>query len=83
MKINHISFRHSITRLAIPAIAIMMLWSCSKTVDEPTAGINTPSSLDEKAGTWKPYVLASSDAIAVAEPKEATSADYKAELQKL
>uniref|UniRef100_A0A183CRD8 Thioredoxin domain-containing protein n=1 Tax=Globodera pallida TaxID=36090 RepID=A0A183CRD8_GLOPA len=83
MKITYISLRQSITRLVIPAIAVAMLWSCSKTVDEPTAGVNTPSSLDEKAGTWKPYVLASSGEIAVAEPKEAASAEYKAELEKL
>jgi hypothetical protein len=83
MKINYISFRHSITRLAVPALTVMMLWSCSKTVDEPTAGINSPSSLDENAGKWKPYVLSSSEEIAVAQPKEATSDDYKAELKKL
>jgi len=83
MRINYIFKQHSFMRLAMPALAVMMLWSCSKTVDEPTAGINTPSSLDEKAGTWKPYVLASSSEVAVAEPKEATSAEYKAELEKL
>lgn len=83
MKINYISFRYFITRLAVPALSVMMLWSCSKTVDEPTAAINSPSSLDENAGKWKPYVLSSSEEIAVAQPNEATSDDYKAELKKL
>ncbi|WP_353720851.1 phosphatase PAP2 family protein [Dyadobacter sp. 676] len=83
MKIKNISFRQSVARLIMPVLTVTMLWSCSKTVDEPTAGINTPSSLDERAGTWKPYVLASSGEIAVAEPKAATSAEYKAELEKL
>ncbi|MCF0075169.1 phosphatase PAP2 family protein [Dyadobacter sp. CY261] len=83
MKSNHIFIRHAITRLIIPMLSVIMLWSCSKTVDEPTAGINTPSSLDERAGTWKPYVLASSSEIAVAEPKAISSDEYKAELKKL
>lgn len=83
MKIKHISISLFTRQLAIAALTAAMLWSCSKTVDEPTAGINSPSSLDEKAGTWKPYVLASSSEIAVAEPNATSSDSYKAELKKL
>jgi len=57
--------------------------SCSKTVDEPSAGISTPSTLDANAGTWKTYLLANSNEIPVAEPKGETSAEYVAELKKL
>lgn len=59
------------------------VFSCSKTVDEPTASISNPSTLDENAGTWKPYILASSSEVPVDEPKAATSAEYIAELAKL
>jgi hypothetical protein len=82
MKINDISLRR-FTRLVIPAMSVIMLWSCTKTVDEPTAGVNTPSSLDANAGTWKPYVLKSSGEIAVEQPTDIASDYYKAELKKL
>ena len=77
-----------LTTLRNPWIAYTFLLalvsaSCNKTIDEPTAEINNPSSLDAQAGSWKPYVLLSSSEIAVAEPKNATSAEYKAELAKL
>lgn len=62
---------------------VLLICSCSKTVDEPTAGVNTPSSLDANAGSWKPYVLSSSSEIAVPEPKDISSDYYKAELKKL
>jgi hypothetical protein len=60
-----------------------MLISCSKTVDEPEAGISNPSSLDEKAGTWKPYVLATSSEIDVVAPKPVNSDYYVTEIKKL
>nr|WP_295930119.1 phosphatase PAP2 family protein [uncultured Dyadobacter sp.] len=83
MKMTYISPRLAITRILLPALSVAMLWSCSKTVDEPTAGINTPSSLEQNAGTWKTYVLASSAEIAVAEPQAITTDYYKTELKKL
>lgn len=64
-------------------ISFLIVSSCSKTVDEPTASINTPSNLDAEAGKWKPYILSSSSEIAVAEPKAVTSAEYLAEVKKL
>ncbi|QRQ99422.1 phosphatase PAP2 family protein [Dyadobacter sandarakinus] len=64
-------------------LSATFLFSCSKRVDDPIAGVNNPSSLDAEAGNWKPYILASSQEIPVSEPKAATSAEYKAELQKL
>ncbi|KAA0988942.1 phosphatase PAP2 family protein [Dyadobacter aurulentus] len=64
-------------------IISLALFSCNKNVDEPTAGINEPSSLEENAGNWKPYVLASSGEIAVAEPTAVNSEYYKTELKKL
>lgn len=83
MNIKHISFQGAAARLMAVCLSAALLWSCSKTVDEPVAGINSPSSLDENAGNWKPYVLASSGEIAVAQPAGATTDDYKNELKKL
>ena len=64
-------------------VTLLVLSSCSKTVDEPSASVNNPSNLDANAGTWKTYVLASSSDIAVAEPTAVTSAEYVAEIKKL
>jgi len=82
MKNNIISFLRNSKYLIFVLMTAFML-SCSKNVNEPVASINTPSGLDENAGNWKPYVLASSEEIIVAEPKAATSDEYKAELSKL
>lgn len=57
--------------------------SCDKTVTEPIKEAYTPLSLDEKAGTWKTYVLASPMDVAVAVPKAATDAAYLKELDSL
>ena len=72
-------------KLLLTGFSVLSLWifSCTKTVDEPSASINTPSNLDANAGTWKPYVLTSSGEIAVAEPKAAGSAEYAAEIARL
>lgn len=57
--------------------------SCDKTVSEPIKEAYIPASLDEKAGTWKPYILTKADEFAVAEPKAANSAEYQAEIATL
>ncbi|TLV02349.1 phosphatase PAP2 family protein [Dyadobacter luticola] len=81
MKNNN--FKIAWKALFFPAILSVLTTSCNKTVDEPDAGISSPSSLDEKAGTWKPYILASSDDINVPAPEAASSEYYKTELKKL
>lgn len=57
--------------------------SCDKTVTEPIKEAYTPSSLDEKAGTWKTYILTSPTDVAVAAPKATTDAAYLKELDSL
>ncbi len=57
--------------------------SCDKTITEPIREAYTPAKLDEKAGTWKTYILTKSDEIAIAEPKAANSAEYQAEITTL
>jgi membrane-associated phospholipid phosphatase len=64
-------------------VACLCLTSCNKTVDEPDASINTPSELDENAGNWKPYLLASSSEIDVSAPADVSSAEYLDEVKKL
>lgn len=68
---------------AILVFGALTIFSCNKTIDDPGAGLSNPSSLDQNAGTWKTYVLASSADIAVAEPNATTSEYYKTELTKL
>ena len=77
---SNISRTLSLTGLVI---SFLIVSSCSKTVDEPSASINTPSNMDAEAGKWKTYVLSSSSEIAVAEPKAVTSVEYLAEVKKL
>ena len=57
--------------------------SCDKTVTEPIKEAYTPNSLDEKAGTWKTYILTSPTDVAVAVPKATTDAAYLKELDSL
>lgn len=80
---NTLSKTGTYLSLALCILFVFIVSSCSKTVNEPTAGINTPSTLDANAGTWKTYVLGSSSEIAVAEPKAVTSAEYLAEVKTL
>jgi len=77
---SNISRTLSLTGLVI---SFLIISSCSKTVDEPSASINTPSNMDAEAGKWKTYVLSSSSEIVVAEPKAVTSVEYLAEVKKL
>ena len=62
---------------------MLLFVSCEKTINEPIISINTPSSLDEKAGTWKTYILASPTEVAVNAPKLVTDAAYLKELDSL
>lgn len=61
----------------------LFMTACDKTVSEPVVEAYIPTTLDEKAGTWKTYVLANPTEVAVVEPKAVTSADYQAELTSL
>lgn len=63
----------------------LALWvsSCDKTISEPSMEAYTPISLDEKAGTWKTYVLPKADDISVEIPKETSSAAYQSEVTSL
>ena len=67
--------------LALTLVATM--FACDKTIEEPLRVAYSPASLDEKAGTWKPYMLTSSSEIAVAAPSAITSPEYVAELATL
>ena len=61
----------------------LLFASCEKTVNEPVISASNPTSLDEKAGTWKTYILASPTEVAVNAPKLATDAAYLKELDSL
>lgn len=61
----------------------LFITACDKTVSEPVVEAYIPTSLDEKAGSWKTYVLTSPTEVAVPEPKAVNSADYQAEITSL
>ncbi|WP_461103425.1 vanadium-dependent haloperoxidase [Spirosoma koreense] len=57
--------------------------SCSKTIDEPQKAAYAPTNVDEKAGTWKTYILTAPTDVTVAAPAAINSATYQAELTSL
>ena len=59
------------------------VFACDKTIEEPQRVGYTPASVDDKAGTWKTYMLASPEEISVPAPAAVTSSDYVAELATL
>lgn len=57
--------------------------SCDKTISEPQRVGYVPTSIDDKAGTWKTYVLTAPTDVTVAAPATTSSAAYQAELTDL
>ncbi|GAB3784336.1 hypothetical protein GCM10028818_43810 [Spirosoma horti] len=57
--------------------------SCDKSISEPLRVGYTPASVDEKAGTWKTYVLTAPTDVTVATPASVTSTAYLAEVADL
>ena len=67
--------------LALTVVATMC--GCDKTIEEPQRVSYLPANVDQNAGTWKPFILASSSDISVAVPSAVTSPEYVAELAAL
>ncbi|GAB2603055.1 vanadium-dependent haloperoxidase [Spirosoma areae] len=59
------------------------LLSCDKSISEPQRVGYTPASVDDKAGTWKTYVLTAPTDVTLASPTSTSSAEYQAELAEL
>ena len=57
--------------------------SCDKSISEPQLAGYAPANLDEKAGTWKTYVLTSPNDVTVAAPVTTASSTYQTELTDL
>ena len=57
--------------------------SCDKTILEPSQSAYTPQSIDEKAGTWKTYLIKKPDELGINAPFQITSKEYKAESEAL
>lgn len=79
MKLSFTSIKSGLT---VAALAVSF-WSCNKTLEEPQRVGYTPASTDEKAGTWKTYVLTSPTEVTVAAPKMPNTAEYASELADL
>ncbi|CCH51197.1 phosphoesterase PA-phosphatase related protein [Fibrisoma limi BUZ 3] len=60
-----------------------VLTSCDKTIDEPQRVGYAPASVDEKAGTWKTYILTAPTDVTVSTPASVSSTEYQAELTDL
>lgn len=77
--------KYSYFLLASALIAALSatLVSCDKRIDELQPVAYTPASLDDKAGTWKPYVLTAPADVTIASPATASSAAYMDELASL
>jgi membrane-associated phospholipid phosphatase len=74
----------NILKYSVLVAGIMVgIAACDKTVEEPQRVGYTPASVDDKAGTWKTYILASSSEISVPTPTAVTSTEYVAELATL
>jgi hypothetical protein len=72
-----------IYKISFFLVLCFAFYSCDKSITEPNIGAYIPVKLDENAGTWKTYILPSSNEIAVAEPKAVNSTEYQAELAAL
>lgn len=57
--------------------------SCSKLIDEPQKSAYAPANVDEKAGTWKTYILTAPNEVAMEAPKPINSAEFQAEVASL
>ncbi|HEY0108641.1 MAG TPA: PA-phosphatase, partial [Fibrella sp.] len=75
----------TINKLLITSIVLvaMTVASCDKTIEEPQRVGYSPASVDDKAGTWKTYVLTSPTEVTLAAPASTASAGYQAELTDL
>lgn len=69
----------SLTVLGVSSV----LTSCDKTIEEPQRVGYSPVSVDDKAGSWKTYILTSPTDVTMASPASTSSADYQAELMDL
>ncbi|MCP1383869.1 phosphatase PAP2 family protein [Runella salmonicolor] len=62
---------------------IVGMAACDKTLEEPQRVGYSPANVDDKAGTWKTYLLTSAEEINVPAPTSVTSPEYVAELAAL
>lgn len=72
-----------IYKISVFIVLCLAFSSCDKSITEPIIDAYIPVKLDENAGTWKTYILPSSNDVVVAEPKSVNSTEYQAELAAL
>jgi len=68
-----------LTVLGVSAV----LTSCDKTINELQRVGYSPTSVDDKAGAWKTYILTAPTDVTLISPASTTSADYLAEVADL
>lgn len=62
---------------------VLGIAACNKDIEEPQRVGYAPANVDDKAGTWKTYLLTSSSEINVPTPTAVTSTEYVAEMAAL
>ena len=77
------TFSNILKYSSLATAIVMSRTACDKTIEEPQRVGYSPASVDDKAGTWKTYILASSGEINVPAPLAVTSTEYVAELAAL
>ncbi len=77
------TFLNIVKYSGLTAGIVLGIVACDKTIEEPQRVGYSPASVDDKAGTWKPYILTSSSEINVPTPTAVTSTEYVAELASL
>ena len=64
-------------------VFVSVFYACNKTIEEPIKDAYIVADLDVKSGTWKTFVLATPTDVTIVDAKDITSAEYKAEVDKL
>ncbi|MFN8355176.1 MAG: vanadium-dependent haloperoxidase [Spirosomataceae bacterium] len=72
-----------ITVVASLVLASALFNSCEKDIELTNLQPIVPTNLDANGGTWKPFILAKADEIALDAPKATNSTEYQAELTEL
>ena len=76
-------YSHFLAIISLVAGLAAGVISCNSSINEPQASVYAPANVDEKAGTWKTYILTSPTDITVAQPSAINSTEYLAEVSSL
>jgi hypothetical protein len=67
-------------RLTLGMGLLFLVFACQKEIIAPTLDAYVPVKTDANAGTWKTYILTTPSDVSIADAKDISSAEYKAEV---